>query len=200
MGFVRSSLKNKQNNKRNSRQLEPLTLLEAWSVDPPSCPIVPSDLIYPGSSLRCDRTSGASAGPSGLRCGADLSLLPKRELGAHGAAVVSTDQVASGASLPGWPGAGGPADGRVPREGHAGDRRAPGGPRYPADPGCQGLGPGGVPVLFQRQRQLRGGRCASQSGWWVHSGLRRPVTARQDAHFRNLGAHSPNHLESEEGR
>lgn len=126
--------------------------------------------VYYSSSLQRDRTSGASAGPSGLRCQADLSLFPKRALRAHGAAVVSTDEVASGTSLSGWPGAGGPADDRVPREGDADDSRAPRWPRYSADSRCQGLGPGGVPVLFQKQRRLRGGGCTSQSGWWVQRG------------------------------
>lgn len=169
MGFMRSSLKSKQN-KRNSSQPEFLSLQEDWSVGPPAHSIVPSDLVYYSSSLQCDCTSGVSAGRSGFRCGADLSLFPKRKLRANGAAVVSTDEVASGTSVPGWPGAGGRADDRVPREGDAGDSQTPRRPRYSADPRCQGLRPGAIPVLSQRQRRLRGGRCASQSGWWVQRG------------------------------
>jgi hypothetical protein len=169
LGFMRSSLKNKQK-KRNSSHPEFLSLQGDWPVGPPSQPIVLSDLVYYSSSLRCDRTSGASVGPSGLRCRADLWLFPKRELRIHGAAVVSTDEVDSGTSIPGWPGAGGPADDGVPREGDAGDSRASRRPRYSADPRCQGLRPGGVPVPFQRQRRLRGGRRIPQSGWWVQTG------------------------------
>lgn len=197
MGFMRSSRKNKQI-KRNSSHPEFLTLQGDWSVDPPSQPIVLSNLVYYSSSLRCDCLSRASAGPSGLRCGADLSLFPKRELRAHGAAVVPTDEVASGTSIPGWPGARGPADDGVPREDDTGDSRAPRRPRYSTDPRCQGLGPGGVPVLFQRPQRLRGSRCTSQSGWWVRRGLRRLLTPLGDSHFGNHRVHSPNQVEFEE--